>query len=84
LAVDIATKKVLFGWFEYEEITRGYFVVLFNLILNYGIPAKIKADNRSTFSANNVKDKEKKRFMTNVINLRRYVLLKMHFFFCNT
>lgn len=64
LAVDKATKKVLFGWFEYEEITRGYFVLLFNLIINYGIPAKIKADNRSTFSANNVKDKEKKRFMT--------------------
>ena len=64
LAVDIATKKVLFGWFEYEEITRGYFVVLFNLIINYGIPAKIKADNRSTFSANNAKDKEKKLFIT--------------------
>lgn len=64
LAVDIATKKVLFGWFEYEEITRGYFVVLFNLIINYGIPAKIKADNRSTFSANNAKEKEKKVFMT--------------------
>lgn len=64
LAVDKATKKVLFGWFEYEEITRGYFVVLFNLIINYGIPSKIKADNRSTFSANNAKDKEKKIFMT--------------------
>lgn len=64
LALDKATKKVLFGWFEYEEITRGYFVVLFNLIINYGIPAKIKADNRSTFSANNAKDKEKKMFMT--------------------
>jgi hypothetical protein len=64
LAVDIATKKVLFGWFEYEEITRGYFVVLFNLIINYGIPAKIKADNRSSFSANNAKNKEKKVFMT--------------------
>lgn len=64
LAVDKATKKVLFGWFEYEEITRGYFVVLFNMIINYGIPAKIKADNRSSFSANNAKDKEKKVFMT--------------------
>ena len=64
LAVDIATKKVLFGWFEYEEITRGYYVLLFNIIINYGIPAKIKADNRSTFSANNVKEKEKKVFMT--------------------
>ena len=64
LAVDKATKKVLFGWFEYEEITRGYFVLLFNIIINYGIPAKIKADNRSTFSANNAKSKEKKVFMT--------------------
>ena len=64
LAVDKATKKVLSGWFEYEEITRGYFVVLFNTIINYGIPAKIKADNRSSFSANNVKNKEKKVFMT--------------------
>ena len=64
LAVDKATKKVLFGWFEYEEITRGYFVVLFHIIINYGIPVKIKADNRSSFSANNTKEKEKKIFMT--------------------
>ena len=64
LAVDKGTKKVLFGWFEYEEITRGYYVVLFNMIINYGIPAKIKADNRSTFSANNAKDKEKKVLLT--------------------
>lgn len=64
LAVDKATKKVLFGWFEYEEITRGYFVLLFHIIINYGIPDKIKADNRSSFSANNVKEKEKKTFMT--------------------
>ncbi len=59
LAVDKATKKVLFGWFEWEEITRGYFVLLFHIIINYGIPAKIKADNRSTFTANNAKLKEK-------------------------
>ena len=64
LAVDKATKKVLFGWFEYEEITRGYFVVLFHIIINYGIPAKIKTDNRSSFSANNAKEKEKKTFLT--------------------
>ena len=64
LAVDKATKKVLFGWFEFEEITRGYFVVLFHIIINYGIPVKIKADNRSSFSANNAKNKEKKTFMT--------------------
>ena len=50
LAVDKGTKKVLFGWFEYEEITRGYFVLLYNMIVNYGIPKRIKTDNRNTFS----------------------------------
>lgn len=64
LAVDKATKKVLFGWFEFEEITRGYYVLLFHIIINYGIPIKIKADNRSTFSANNAKTKDKKNFLT--------------------
>lgn len=52
LAVDKGTKKVLFGWFEYEEITRGYFVLLFNIVVNYGIPLKIKTDNRNSFSNN--------------------------------
>lgn len=52
LAVDKGTKKVLFGWFEYEEITRGYFVLLFNTIINYGIPLRIKTDNRNSFSNN--------------------------------
>ena len=50
LAVDKGTKKVLFGWFEYEELTRVYFVLLFNLIINYGIPKRIKIDNRNSFS----------------------------------
>ena len=50
LSVDKGTKKVLSGWFEYEEITRGYFVLLFNMIINYGIPKRIKTDNRNSFS----------------------------------
>lgn len=50
LAVDKGTKKVLFGWFEYEELTRAYFILLFNIIINYGIPARIKTDNRNSFS----------------------------------
>ena len=50
LAVDKGTKKVLFGWFEYEEITRAYFILLYNLIINYGIPSRIKTDNRNSFS----------------------------------
>ena len=50
LAVDKGTKKVLAGWFEYEEVTRGYFVLLFNTVVNYGIPKRIKTDNRNSFS----------------------------------
>ena len=50
LAVDKATKKVLFGWFEFEELTRGYFILLYNMIINYGIPLRIKTDNRNSFS----------------------------------
>ena len=50
LAVDKGTKKVLCGWFEYEEITRSYFILIFNTIINYGIPKRIKTDNRTTFS----------------------------------
>lgn len=53
LAVDKGTKKVLFGYFEYEELTRGYFILLFNMIINYGIPARIKTDNRNSFSNKN-------------------------------
>ena len=45
-------------------MTRGYYVLLFHIIINYGIPAKIKADNRSSFSANNAKNKDKKVFLT--------------------
>lgn len=50
LSVDKGTKKVLSGWFEYEELTRGYFVLLFNMIINHGIPKRIKTDNRNSFS----------------------------------
>lgn len=53
LSVDKGTKKVLSGWFEYEELTRGYFVLLFNMIINYGIPKRIKTDNRNSFSNQN-------------------------------
>ena len=69
LAVDKATKKVLFGWFEFEEITKGYYVLLFHIIINYGIPMKIKADNRSSFSANNTKYKDKKVFFTQLVKV---------------
>ena len=57
LAVDKATKRVLYGWFDIQETTRAYFIMLMNIILKYGIPKKIKTDKRGTFSLNNVKSK---------------------------
>lgn len=57
LAVDKATKRVLYGWFDIQETTRAYFLLLMNIILKYGIPRKIKTDKRGTFSINNVKTK---------------------------
>ena len=70
LAVDKATKKVLFGWFEYEELTRGYFVLLFNVIINYGIPEKIKTDNRNSFSnQENSTDTTQFGIICNILNI---------------
>ena len=57
LAVDKATKRVLYGWFDVQETTRAYFIMLMNIILIHGIPKKIKTDKRGTFSINNVKSK---------------------------
>ena len=55
LAVDKATKRVLYGWFDMQETTRAYFIMLMNIVLKYGIPQKIKTDKRGTFSINNAK-----------------------------
>ena len=57
LAVDKATKRVLYGWFDMQETTRAYFIMLMNIVLKYGIPKKIKTDKRGTFSINNAKTK---------------------------
>ena len=55
LSVDKATKKVLSGYFYYEETTMAYLVVLMNMIINFGIPKKIKTDKRNSFSINKSK-----------------------------
>ncbi len=70
LAIDKGTKKVLFGWFEHEELTRGYFVLLFNMIINYGIPKRIKTDNRNSFSnQENKVDTTQFGIICNILNI---------------
>ena len=64
LATDKATKKVLSGYFDYEETTKAYLIVLMNMIINYGIPEKIKTDKRNSFSINNAKSSKSKLNLT--------------------
>ncbi len=64
LAVDKATKKVLYGWFDWEETTEAYMTVLMGIITNYGIPSKIKTDKRNSFSVNNAKSSKTKLNLT--------------------
>ena len=64
LAVDKATKKVLAGYFDYEETTSAYLIVLMNMILNFGIPQRIKTDKRNSFSINNAKSSKTKLNLT--------------------
>jgi hypothetical protein len=64
LAVDKATKKVLYGWFSKEETTESYMILLMNIILLYGLPQKIKTDKRSSFSVNNARSSKSKLNVT--------------------
>ena len=64
LAVDKATKKVLSGCFDYEETTSAYLNVLMNIIINFGIPQKIKTDKRNSFSINSAKSSKSKLNVT--------------------
>lgn len=64
LVVDKATKKVLAGYFDYEEATNAYLVVLMNMIINFGIPKRIKTDRRNSFSINNAKSSKSKLNIT--------------------
>ena len=64
LVVDKATKKVLAGYFDYEETTNAYLVVLMNMIIKFGIPKRIKTDKRNSFSINNAKSSKSKLNIT--------------------
>lgn len=64
LSVDKATKKVLSGYFDYEETTSAYLIILMNMIINFGIPEKIKTDKRNSFSINNAKSSKSKLNVT--------------------
>ena len=64
LAVDKATGKVLAGYFDYEETTQAYLIILMNMIVNFGIPKRIKTDKRNSFSINNARSSKTKLNVT--------------------
>lgn len=64
LAVDKALNKVLAGYFDYEETTQAYLIVLMNTIINYGIPERIRTDKKYSFSINSARSSKTKLNIT--------------------
>ncbi|MGL4383019.1 MAG: ISNCY family transposase [Bacilli bacterium] len=50
LAIDDATSHIVGGYFDYQETLNGYYNVLNDILINYGIPAKFFTDNRTVFN----------------------------------
>lgn len=49
LAIDDSTGTVVGGYFDYEETLNGYYNVLNQVLINYGIPAMFYTDRRTVF-----------------------------------
>lgn len=64
LAVDRGTKKVLYGWFDYQEVARAYYILLMNILLLYGIPESVRTDKRGCFNVNIAKYSKSKINLT--------------------
>lgn len=50
LAVDETTNTITGGYFDWQETLNGYYHVFMQILVNYGIPAKFKTDNRTVFN----------------------------------
>ena len=50
LAADEATNTIVGGYFDWQETLNGYYHVFKQILVNYGIPAKFKTDNRTVFN----------------------------------
>lgn len=50
LAIDKATSTIVGAWFDNEETLNGYYHVLYQILVNYGIPYKFLTDNRTVFN----------------------------------
>lgn len=50
LAADETTNTIVGGYFDWQETLNGYYHVFEQVLVNYGIPAKFKTDNRTVFN----------------------------------
>ena len=50
LAIDKATSTIVGAWFDKQETLNGYYHVLHQILINYGIPYKFFTDNRTVFN----------------------------------
>lgn len=50
LSVDKATNTIVGGYFDHQETLNGYYHVLYQILVNYGIPYKFLTDNRTVFN----------------------------------
>jgi len=64
LSVDRATSTFLAGYFDYEETTDAYLILLYMQSVNYGFPKGIKTDRRNSFSINNTRSSKSKLNVT--------------------
>ena len=49
LAVDDSTGMIVGAYFDYQETLNGYYNVFYQILNNYGIPAKFFTDRRTVF-----------------------------------
>jgi len=49
VAIDDATSEVVGAWFDLQETLKGYFCVLYMILVLYGIPSLFRTDRRTVF-----------------------------------
>ena len=49
IAVDDATGTIVGAYFDYQETLNGYYNILHQILINYGIPYKFFTDRRTVF-----------------------------------
>ena len=50
LAIDKATSNVVGAYFDKQETLNGYYHVLYQILIKYGIPYLFRTDNRTVFN----------------------------------